>query len=651
MHSAHTRNVGNNSIELGNEPALVVGGLDTRIHSPSAVNARWLIGTVLTGVTSIALMGGALTIALQGQYSVDLAKPAIEKEEFPLILGAKSGKGDRAPFNEQFSKKQVIPVSTVTREGQRDYVRVRPYTLVSASLATQRNDQFAQVIPKFDPLSLYEGENANLITASDAIYGANVDGEVSISQRDFPIEALGYADFKEMNDEDIVDQVKKASLFMTDNKTDIAAIPSAFEQEQLRFTPLSEQDPNSLEVLITEENVSFQPKSSTSRIRAQFTERIVPVGEDAVLLDILLDFDANEAEATQILEIFKETYGISKVHEGQILRFSLGVGKSDYETGELVRISLYDNQHHKATIARSDDGTFVAAAEPSSEIVADAFAEATRVNFTGPTPSYFDSIYQTALENEIPSQLIGELIKIYSFDVDYNSTVRPGDTFSILYGMPEEGSNGNSEILFTSVQVNGREYRFYRFRTPDGLSDFYNEEGQSSQQFLLRKPIAAGRFTSGFGMRRHPISKTRRMHAAVDWAAPRGTPILAAGNGTVSRAGWAGGYGKRVEISHGNGYVSTYSHMVNFGEGISKGVEVRQGQVIGFVGTTGLSTGNHLHYELKINNRFVDPLKIKLPDGKSLEGDQLLAFKRERDRIDRLMDDGISGKLIASAAK
>ena len=171
-----------------------------------------------------------------------------------------------------------------------------------------------------------------------------------------------------------------------------------------------------------------------------------------------------------------------------------------------------------------------------------------------------------------------------------------------------------------------------------GRIDYYDETGKSAKKFLLRQPVPNGRFRSAFGMRRHPISRVYKLHGGVDWAAPRGTPILAAGNGVVQKAGWSGtGYGKQTVIRHTNGYETSYSHQTAVAKGIKPGVRVRQGQIIGYVGSTGYSTGPHLHYEVKVNGNRVDPMRIRLPQGKVLKDAELAAFEAERDRIDALV--------------
>ena len=200
-------------------------------------------------------------------------------------------------------------------------------------------------------------------------------------------------------------------------------------------------------------------------------------------------------------------------------------------------------------------------------------------------------------------------------------------------------ADGRSDVLYAALTLDGETKRFYRFQTPDDSAvDYYDESGKSAKKFLVRKPVTDGIMRSGYGWRRHPILGYSKMHTGVDWAAPRGTPIYASGNGVIERAGWESGYGKYVRIRHNNGYETAYGHMSAFARGIQPGTRVRQGQIIGYVGSTGLSTGPHVHYEIMVNSRFVDPMRIRLPRGRSLEGPTLANFERERDRVELMMN-------------
>ena len=251
------------------------------------------------------------------------------------------------------------------------------------------------------------------------------------------------------------------------------------------------------------------------------------------------------------------------------------------------------------------------------------------------------------------TEMTEKIVRMLASSVDYQARLKPTDSLEALFSVDEETREAgeDSELLFIYASIGNNSVGLYRFRNPeDGSVDYYDEEGRSARQFLLRNPLPNGRFRSGFGMRRHPILGYRRMHTGVDWSAPRGTPIIAAGNGVVEKAGWnKGGYGKQTIIRHPNGYVSSYSHQTRIAKGVSPGKRVRQGQVIGYVGSTGLSTGPHLHYELIVNGTKVDPMRVRLPDGKSLSGETLETFQRERQRIDRLIKPNETPSRVASA--
>jgi murein DD-endopeptidase MepM/ murein hydrolase activator NlpD len=190
------------------------------------------------------------------------------------------------------------------------------------------------------------------------------------------------------------------------------------------------------------------------------------------------------------------------------------------------------------------------------------------------------------------------------------------------------------KILYASLVTSGKTHALYRFTSPvDGSIDYYDERGQSAKKFLMRTPVDGARLSSGYGMRFHPILGYSKMHKGVDFAAPRGTPVMAAGQGTVDYASRYGSYGNYIRISHGNGYKTAYAHLNSFARGIKKGAHVRQGQIIGYVGTTGRSTGPHLHYEVLVANKQVNPMSIRVPTGRKLAGSELASFAAARTAI------------------
>jgi murein DD-endopeptidase MepM/ murein hydrolase activator NlpD len=220
----------------------------------------------------------------------------------------------------------------------------------------------------------------------------------------------------------------------------------------------------------------------------------------------------------------------------------------------------------------------------------------------------------------------------------------------VLFTGDEESTDPKPEVYYASLTAGGEVKKYYRYVSPDdNIVDYYDESGKSAKKFLVRKPVTDGIMRSGFGSRKHPILGYTKMHTGVDWAAPIGTPIYAAGNGAIEKAGWESGYGKYIRIRHNYGYETAYGHMTAFARGIEPGVKVHQGQLIGYVGSTGQSTGPHVHYEIIVNGRMVDPMRIKLPRGRVLEGPILAQFERERDRVDGLRSQSTRTAQVSAA--
>jgi murein DD-endopeptidase MepM/ murein hydrolase activator NlpD len=302
-----------------------------------------------------------------------------------------------------------------------------------------------------------------------------------------------------------------------------------------------------------------------------------------------------------------------------------------------VRVIVVGEAAAEAVVAFSDTGTYVSVdVQNANNEIAQSSEDDSEDNGTG--VRLYRSLYETALRDQMPRSVIDDLVRIYSYDVDYARKVQPGDSFEVLYAAEDEAAgDGKPEVMSTELTVGGETKKFYRFQTPDdGVVDYYDEAGKSAKKFLVRKPVSNAILRGGFGFRRHPILGYTKLHTGVDWSAPYGTPIFAAGNGVVEKADWESGYGKYIRIRHNNGYETAYGHMTAYARDIVEGGRVRQGQIIGFVGSTGLSTGAHVHFEILVNGRFVDPMRIKLPRGRSLDGPILAQFDQERDRIEAM---------------
>ena len=247
-----------------------------------------------------------------------------------------------------------------------------------------------------------------------------------------------------------------------------------------------------------------------------------------------------------------------------------------------------------------------------------------------------NNLYSSAVESGIEPNIIVEFARIFGFEVDFQRDIRQGDWFEILYEKFEDDNNkvrDTGKIIYASMYVNGEEINLYNFKY-NKIEDFYDIKGKSITKSLMKTPINGARLSSSFGMRKHPILGYNKMHRGTDFAAPSGTPIMASGSGTVTRARWCGGGGNCVKIKHNSTYETIYAHMKAFAKGIKEGRKVKQGQIIGYVGSTGLSTGPHLHYEVLINGKKVNSQKLKLPSGKILKGDEREKFELDRIKID-----------------
>ena len=247
-----------------------------------------------------------------------------------------------------------------------------------------------------------------------------------------------------------------------------------------------------------------------------------------------------------------------------------------------------------------------------------------------------NNLYSSAIESGVEPNIIVEFARIFGFEVDFQRDIRKGDWFEILYEKFEDDDNkvrDTGKIIYASMYVNGEEINLYNFKF-NNSEDFYDIKGKSITKSLMKTPINGARLSSSFGMRKHPILGYNKMHRGTDFAAPSGTPIMASGSGTITRARWCGGGGNCVKIKHNSTYETIYAHMKAFAKGIKEGRKIKQGQIIGYVGSTGLSTGPHLHYEVLVNGKKVNSQRLKLPSGKILSGEERNQFELDRIKID-----------------
>ncbi|MDF1608006.1 M23 family metallopeptidase [Hoeflea sp. YIM 152468] len=638
--------------QMGDQPPLLAGG--RKPPDKREISLRWLSGTFMTGITSSLLMGVALFGAMEGREQLAIPAEALAATDLDGGGAGAVEKGARLVQSIVTAKpadRSIMEVSTMVRDGDRDVVRRQPFAHVKIALAAIHPNATAKPYPRFDPLTIFSAGEAEVGSSvrTGVIYGADVDSEISLRSVDFPLEAPGHPFAASMTLDEAEETVRANGSVLTDGTVQFASLnyvdPRRFGSNRIELDFSA-----SLNARVIAENVSVASYSPLTPALVEYVDDIVPVRKAAPLADILDGAGYSPDQYQAPLAALTGQIKTDRIPAQSVIR--VGVEQTG-ERARIIRMSVYQHPRHLITVALSDHNGFVIGNEPPpTPAVRSAFDDTSiPVATARDLPNIYDGIYRAALAYDMSAEMVGQIIKMLASNVDFQSQLRPSDSLEAFFSVADESGAATdaSELLFVNAKFGGNTIRLYRFQHPEDNSiDYYDEEGRSARQFLLRNPVPNGKFRSGFGMRRHPILKYSRMHTGVDWSAPRGTPIIASGNGVVEKAGWSGGYGRQTIIRHANGYKSSYSHQNSIAKGVVAGARVRQGQVIGAVGSTGLSTGPHLHYELIVNGNKVDPMRIRLPDGKSLKDETYDMFARERDRINALLGIEMVNKEIAS---
>ena len=596
---------------------------------------KWLASTCLAGVVGVCLIGVAIYASLNmedGSGMVSSIKRASLAALEPMRTAtlAKSWqsagghKEDRIHMTEAgFATRQVIHDTVIERHGSREFITIKPYLRIMAGLATEPPAD-ADELPPFNPFKLYSDSTP---------VGASGEAEdapqaVTVNVVEVPGGILSQSDGVELKPEDVGRLVAEAAEIFAYAEGATASDGEA-RLIQAAYRPEEGLGASSQTTVIRKsaDDVAEEEEDTFDDLFAGAETKTLTVGRGDTLMSLFTKIDAEPGQAKEIIETFEPIFAAKDLKSGQEVRFTLVPAPSDSGQMEPAKVSIFAKGTHLATVVRNRQGLFVASAEAIGNDVKQQQASARATLYT--------SFYHAALAQKMPAETILKLLRVHSYDVDFKQRVKAGDSFDMFFDGGDEGELG--ELLYTSMTIDGAIRKFYRFRTSDDVVDYYDEQGNSAKKFLMRNPVKGGRYTSGFGDRRHPLLRKIRMHTGVDWAAPSGTPILAAGDGTVERVGREGGYGNYVRIRHANGFATAYGHMVRFAAGVEPGVSVKQGQIIGYVGSTGFSTGPHLHFEVLVNNSFVNPMTIQVPRGLQLTGRQLAEFQRERRRIETLM--------------
>ncbi|AEQ52880.1 M23 family metallopeptidase [Pelagibacterium halotolerans] len=596
-------------------PALTVKSPEGALPQGREISFAWLAGTVLTGVTSFLLMAGALQVSFKGQdtFSTPFEALAIaaphSTEPAPTSLVGKTRRAK--PVTQTHSDLAVIEASI--REVVDGVARIRnqPFTTINATLATAAT-ALSEDIPEYDPVALLarnEPLRANPAAelVSTDIYGADVEGEVTVRTA-----ALELADppHRAIND---IAAAQFVRLSVEGAYTDAEGPLMAYASPSTSLRELGiEIAPGTIEGVA--ENVTVMPKTRVAEDMGHLrTERVLTIREQTPLAEAFMRNGFTTQMVTAVTRAMQNVYPRTDLPEGTRLRILFGASRGS-QTLIPYRVSIYDDTVHRVTVALTDQGRYVTALEPPRIEFTEEDTEEVNV---GNLPSIYRSIWETGRKHGLDDATIDRIAAMYAYDLDLTRRVSPGDSIEILLSGTME--DGNQDLLYVALTLSNTTRELFRFQTEDGVIDFYNPDGETGKQFLLRRPLeGGGTLRSRYGYRRHPIFGDYRLHTGADLAARTGTPIYAGGDGIVEMAQWYSGYGRYVELRHANGYNTAYGHMSAIADGITPGTRVTQGQVIGYVGSTGQSTGPHLHYEIKINGNTVDPLAVKLPRANSL---------------------------------
>jgi len=387
----------------------------------------------------------------------------------------------------------------------------------------------------------------------------------------------------------------------------------------LKETELSAPEPDK-----NIEQIIENPKKKNAVVKPRLPEPVVKtltVREGDTLMKLLISSGVDKKQAANLIKSLRSIYDVRLLPLGQQLKitFAPQTDQSPTVQNYLQRLSFLRRFDQQVEVLRDSKGQFISRTQKKYYDVKDVFING----------KITTSLYNAAIKNGLPLKTLMELIRIFSFDVDFQREIREGDSFSVLFRRHFD-DNGkmvhDASIDWTAMILGGTTIEYANFISKKGYNDYYDRQGKSVKKTLMRTPIDGARLTSRYGKRRHPVLGYTKMHRGVDFAAPKGTPIMAAGDGAIEAIGRNGNYGKYIRIRHNSTYKTAYGHLSRYKKGLKKGRRVRQGSVIGYVGSTGRSTGPHLHYEVIKNGRKTNPLSVRLPSGDRLKKKDLAKF-------------------------
>lgn len=384
-----------------------------------------------------------------------------------------------------------------------------------------------------------------------------------------------------------------------------------------------------LEAVADEINLSQNiPKDEISLSIEYVYEDLVVIENGQTFGELIKSYDIPDAEKYTISQLLNNKIDLTRLNIGTEIRITY-LRKTDFV--EIKKISILDKKNNQIQIIKNN-GEYEIESASILTFTKNILKEVT-IN---------ESLYRSAINSDIPPNIIMQFVNLYGFDVDFQREIRNGNKIKIYYEVFLDSKlniRKAGNIKFASLSLSKNTYELYKYTTKDNNKfEFFNSTGKSAVKALMKTPINGASLSSGYGLRKHPILGYDRLHQGVDFAAPTGTPIMAAGTGFIEKIGMNGGAGNYIKIKHINGYKTAYGHMSKFASGLKRGSKVTQGQTIGFVGSTGMSTGPHLHYEVIFNNKKINPMKMKLPSGRKLKGKILDDFISYTDDLNREME-------------
>jgi murein DD-endopeptidase MepM/ murein hydrolase activator NlpD len=600
---------------------------------------RWLLSTCLAAAVGALAILVAVAGSMDSQ-DTDIATLDQRLRQASLALPAPATQSDGLRWALAKTDKMLIPAGAIAvrsvipepvkqRRGNREYTMNRYYMRLAAHLGPVPKKQ-AQIIPPLDPFKLYA--DTSPLEGTDRTEGPN---EPAAPTKLIELHGiLPNEDGQELDAQEVAALVARAQASEEDAGASGAELLAGRAQRVADVLP---------------PQTTALPKSTfETEVADDSGVREMPplkVQRGDTLPRILSRLGAQAWQVRAMMEATRSVFADSELLPGYEVH-AMVLPLPTRPNGELVRFSIFDETGaHKATVSRNGTGEYVPSATRVEERVTHvALTDSDRTRDS----SLYASFYSLAAKQGVPADRITQILRVHAAGTNFFQRVRVGDGIELFFDLKGEDRGVDGEIgdlLATFITAGGETRKFYRFRTPDGVVDFYDADGSTARKFLMRRPVRGEdvRLTSGFGPRMHPLLRAQRMHYGIDWATAQGTPIMAAGNGIIEEAGWKGEAGNYVRIRHANGFKTGYAHMSKFAPGVGIGVRVRQGQIIGYVGSTGMSSGPHLHFEVMVRNRFdsgyvhMDPRTVPVPNDRQLTAKDLADFKRERTRIDDLM--------------